>query len=218
MANISLRAPGTNQCRKPSGWLGRFVLRNMNSRHSKVTDWGLAHVEIGTQTDILDVGCGGGRTISKLATRAPGARVRGIDHSAASVAVSTRVNAETVAAGRVEVLEGSVSELPYSTDTFDLVTAVETHFHWPDLPQGVREVLRVLKPDGVLVLIAEVYRGASSATSVLIEKYAVAAGMTLLTEAGHRDLLETAGFVNVQTFTEPKKGWICCTGRKPARG
>ena len=217
MANISIRAPGTSQCSKPRGWLGRLVLRNMNSRHSKVTDWGLAHVEIGTQTDILDVGCGGGRTIGELVVLAPGARVCGIDHSADSVGVSTRVNAEAVAAGRVEVLQGSVSELPYFADTFDLVTAVETNFHWPDLPQGVREILRVLKPDGVLVLIAEVYRGASSATSAMIEKYSVAAGMTLLTEAGHRDLLETAGFVDVQIFTEPKKGWICCTGRKPAR-
>ena len=30
-----------NQCRKPTGWLGRFVLWSMNSSHSKVTDWGL---------------------------------------------------------------------------------------------------------------------------------------------------------------------------------
>jgi SAM-dependent methyltransferase len=216
MANISINAPGTSQCRKPTGWLGRFVLRNMNSRHSRVTDWGLAHVEIRTQADILDVGCGGGRTIGKLAALNPGAKVRGIDHSAASIAVSTRVNADAVAAGRVEVIEGSVSELPYSSDSFDLITAVETHFHWPDLPQGTREILRVLRPGGAFVLIAEVYRGAPSATSALLEKYAARAGMTLLTEAGHRDLLETAGFADVQVFTEPKKGWICCTGRKSA--
>ena len=42
---------------------------------------------------------------------------------------------------------------------FDLVTAVETHFFWPDLPNDVREVLRVLKPGGTFLLIAEVYRG-----------------------------------------------------------
>src|SRR5215471_286436 len=31
---------------EPTGWLGRLVLRNMNSRHSKVTDWGLSHASI----------------------------------------------------------------------------------------------------------------------------------------------------------------------------
>ena len=56
-----------NQCRKPSGWLGRWVLRNMNKRHSGVTDWGLSHVSIPRDAAILDVGCGGGRTIAKLA-------------------------------------------------------------------------------------------------------------------------------------------------------
>jgi 2-polyprenyl-3-methyl-5-hydroxy-6-metoxy-1,4-benzoquinol methylase len=55
------------QCQKPTGWLGRFVLWNMNSRHSKVTDWGLAHVSVEKHDTILDVGCGGGKTICKLA-------------------------------------------------------------------------------------------------------------------------------------------------------
>jgi hypothetical protein len=80
----------------------------------------------------------------------------------------------------------------------------------------VLEVLRVLKPGGVFVVVAEVYRGASSAASAMVEKYVVSTGMTLLTEAGHRELLEIAGLVEVQVFTEPRKGWICCTGRKPA--
>jgi ubiquinone/menaquinone biosynthesis C-methylase UbiE len=30
--------------------------------------------------------------------------------------------------------------------TFDMVTAVEMHDYWPDLPANVREILRVLKP------------------------------------------------------------------------
>jgi hypothetical protein len=64
VANGSARV---TQCPKPTGWLGRLVLRNMNSRHSKVTDWGLSHVAVGEHDTVLDVGCGGGRTVSKLA-------------------------------------------------------------------------------------------------------------------------------------------------------
>jgi hypothetical protein len=52
-----------NQCKKPTGWLGRFNLWTMNSRHSKLTDWGLTHISISKHDTILDVGCGGGRTV-----------------------------------------------------------------------------------------------------------------------------------------------------------
>jgi SAM-dependent methyltransferase len=107
-----------------------------------------------------------------------------------------------------------VSQLPYADDSFDLVTAVETHFWWPDLEGDVREVRRVVKPGGRLVVVGEVYKGAPSSMSKLVEKQAPSTGMKMLTEAEHRALLEDAGFAEVQVFTDPAKGWICATGRK----
>src|SRR5215470_9684151 len=92
-----------NQCRKPSGWLGRLNLRSMNQRHSKLTDWGLKHVSVGNQDTILDVGCGGGGTIHKLAAVAIQGKIYGIDLSEASVAVSTRKNRKSIETGRVEI-------------------------------------------------------------------------------------------------------------------
>ena len=86
----------------------------MNSRHSKVTDWGLSHASIRSQDIILDVGCGGGRTLSKLAEIATQGKVYGIDHSAESVAMATRTNKQWIDIARVEVREASVSRLPFS--------------------------------------------------------------------------------------------------------
>lgn len=88
-----------NQCRKPGWWIGRLVARNMNARHSEVTDWGLSHVSFETHFTILDVGCGGGRTINKLAAIASDGKVYGIDYSPASVAVARRTNAALIDAG-----------------------------------------------------------------------------------------------------------------------
>ena len=73
-----------NQCRKPSGAMGQRVLQAMNLRHSTVTDWGLGHTRIEPSFQILDVGCGGGRTVQKLAGLAPHGHVSGIDYSDAS--------------------------------------------------------------------------------------------------------------------------------------
>ena len=212
MTGISSRA---NPCKKPTGLLGRFVLRIMNSQHSKVTDWGLSHVSIGTHDSILDVGCGGGRTVNKLATIATQGKVCGLDYSKESVAVASRINREWINTGRVEIREGTVSQLPFPEDAFDLVTAVETHFWWPDLPAGMREVLRVLKPGGTLVIIAEIYKQAPTKTAVLAEKYLPFSGMTLLSVSEHRELFANAGFSDIQVMEERGKGWICGIGRKP---
>jgi ubiquinone/menaquinone biosynthesis C-methylase UbiE len=203
-----------NQCQNPTGWLGRLVLRNMNSRHSKVTDWGLSQASIGKQDIILDVGCGGGRTVSKLAAIATHGKVYGIDHSTESVAIAMRTNKQWIDIARVEIREASVSRLPFSDGAFDVITAVETHFWWPALPTDLREVLRVLKPGGRLIIIAEVYKGAAAFTSKAAERYSEKTGMALLSPEEHRDLFTGAGYSDVQVITEPSKGWICCIGSK----
>jgi ubiquinone/menaquinone biosynthesis C-methylase UbiE len=212
---VASRHAPVNQCSKPSGWLGRFTLWRMNLSHSKLTDWGLEHIPLENHRAILDVGCGGGRTVNKLAAIAARAKVYGIDYSQESVAATKRTNAEWIGLGRVEVQHGSVSQLPFLDGMFDLVTAVETHFWWPDLPGDMGEVCRVLKPGGTLIIIAEVYKGANTVASKLAEKYAWRTGMTLLSADEHRELFASAGFSNVQVTEERGKGWICGIGQKP---
>jgi ubiquinone/menaquinone biosynthesis C-methylase UbiE len=204
-----------NQCSKPTGWLGRFTVWRMNLSHSKLTNWGLGHISIDSHLTILDVGCGGGRTVSKLAAIAERGKVYGIDYSEESVAATKRTNARGMDADRVEVCHGSVSQLPFPDDMFDLVTAVETHFWWPNLAGDMREVFRVLKPGGTLVLIAEIYKGANTMAARLAEKYASRTSMTLLSVDEHRDLFINTGYSDVQVIEERGRGWICATGRKP---
>ena len=106
---MASRRTRVNQCQKPAGLLGRFVLWNMNSRHSKVADWGLSHISIDKHSTILDAGCGGGRTVNKLAAIAPQGKVYGVDFSKESVALAGRINRPWIDAGRVEIRKASVS-------------------------------------------------------------------------------------------------------------
>jgi ubiquinone/menaquinone biosynthesis C-methylase UbiE len=212
---VTSRTVPVNQCSKPTGWLGRFTLWRMNASHSGLTDWGLGHISVRDHDTILDVGCGGGRTVSKLAAMATQGKVCGVDYSEESITAAKRTNARGIDLGRVEIRHGSVSRLPFPDGMFDLVTAVETHFWWPDLPGDMREVFRVTKPGGTLVVIAEVYKGAITRVSKLAEKYAPRTGMVLLNVDEHRELLASAGFSEVQAIEERAKGWICAFGRKP---
>jgi ubiquinone/menaquinone biosynthesis C-methylase UbiE len=186
----------------------------MNARHSKLTDWGLEHVSIEKHSVILDVGCGGGRTVSKLAAMPAEGKVYGIDYSEESVAASKRTNARWIEINRVEIRHGSVSQLPFSDGMFDLVTAVETHFWWPNLQTDMREIFRVLKPSGKLIIIAEVYKGANTTVAKLAEKYASRTGMTLLSVDEHRELFAKAGYSDITVIEDRDKGWICGVGRK----
>ena len=204
-----------NQCSQPSGWLGRLNLWRMNKSHSKLTDWGLGHVSIQSHDIILDIGCGGGRTVSKLAAIATQGRVVGVDYSETSVEKSSKTNVKWIDTGRVEIRQGAVSQLPFPDNIFDLITAIETHFWWPDLPNDLREVFRVIKPGGMLLLIAEVYKGANTPTARLLEQQSARIGLQLLTVEEHRALLANAGFSDIQINLKEGTAWMSATGKKP---
>jgi ubiquinone/menaquinone biosynthesis C-methylase UbiE len=76
---------------------------------------------------ILDVGCGGGRTIQELVARVPAGKVYGVDYASASVAVATKLNASSIASGRADVRRGNVAALPYPPETFDVLRRREAH-------------------------------------------------------------------------------------------
>jgi ubiquinone/menaquinone biosynthesis C-methylase UbiE len=65
--------------------------------------------------------------------------------------VSRRANKQLIEAGQVEIRHGSVSSLPFSDSEFD--------YYWPDLVADMKEVLRVLKPGGTLMILGGAYKG-----------------------------------------------------------
>ena len=202
------------QVRRPSRIVGRAFLWLMNRSHANMTEWGLSQVPIADDATVLDVGCGGGRTIARIASGSPSRRVSGVDYSAESVATSRRTNAAAIAQGQVKIEQADVSKLPFDADTFDVVTAVETHYYWPDVAAGVREIRRVLRPGGQLAIMAETYRGETF--DLALRPVMALIGARYLTVQEHRALLEESGFVDAVVETKPGKGWLCAVGRRPA--
>jgi SAM-dependent methyltransferase len=109
-----------------------------------------------------------------------------------------------------------VSQLPFPDDRFDLVTAVETHYYWPDLLSDLREIRRVIRPGGVLLILAELHKGGGFDT---LTKFAMKAlRATHLTLDEFRALLAEAGYENVQVASHLVVRFIITVRHRGRRG
>jgi ubiquinone/menaquinone biosynthesis C-methylase UbiE len=201
-----------DQYKRPTGCRGRVVAALMNKGHEALTLWGLTYVNIEADSVILDVGCGGGKTLSRLAQKAPLGKVFGIDYSADMVAYSRKVNKKLMAENRVEIREGSVDKTGFPDNFFDLVTAIETYYFWPSLPDAFQEIKRVLKPGGHLLMVNEMVKDGvyEVENAEIIEKTQV--HIVPLEEI--RNTLQSVGFADVQVFTKVESPWNAVLARK----
>ena len=141
--------------RKPEGFGGKLMVAMMNVGHSAVARWGLQFLNAASDAKLLDCGCGGGANMKRLLKKCPQGIVKGIDYSPVSVEKARSLNRAAIQEGRCVVWQGSVERIIFAKDWFDAVTAFETVYFWPDLPQCFREVYRVLKPGGTFLICNE---------------------------------------------------------------
>jgi ubiquinone/menaquinone biosynthesis C-methylase UbiE len=202
-----------NQFKCPTGLHGRAVAELMNREHCGMTTWGLKHVKIKPDFVILDAGCGGGRTVSRLARRAFRGKVFGVDCSADMVKYGTELNRKLIDRGRLEIVEGLVEKLSFQDGFFDLVTAFETHYFWHSLATAFREIKRVLKPAGILLLVNEMVK--DGVYEVENAEMIAKAHVTLLPLKEIKGNLRNVGFVDVKVFTKAASPWNAVIAKKP---
>ena len=122
-----------------------------------------------------------------------------------------KTNRRLIEAGRVEIRHGSVSSLPFPDDMFDLVTAIESHYFWPDLVNDMKEVLRVLKPGGMMM--GGEYKGGKY--DKRNKQWVELADMAYHSVDEFDRLFCTVGCTEVQVLEDSDRGWMCGMGRKP---
>lgn len=197
--------------RKPKGFWGKMMIRNMNKNHYNVTGWGLSHYDFKKSDIALDIGCGGGRTVNRISSMV--SKAYGIDYSDLAVEKSKKYNKKQIKKCTVEISQASVSDLPFEDNTFDIVTAVETYYFWPDKLNDLKEINRVLKPQGTILMVFEMCR-----TEENPEKWQQVESLINIksvTEQEIIDILSDAGYVNIKTDTVKENSWLTATAQKP---
>lgn len=197
-----------NTC-KPEGLGGKLMVAMMNSGHAPLWKWGFSRIEVREDADSLDVGCGGGGNVKSLLQKCPKGKATGIDYSPVSVEQSQKCNRAAIDSGRCRILQGDVMALPFEQASFDLVTAFETVYFWPDLTKAFAEVNRVLKSGGTFLICNE-FNGKNPAEKKWEGKIE---GMSIYTAEQFAEQLKAAGFVQLKAATHPK-GWLCVTAQK----
>lgn len=92
----------------------------------------------------LDIGCGTGNYTIALAEK--GVTITGVEPSAV---MREQANARQ---SNVSFVTGSSENIPFADQYFDGVSAILTIHHWSSLAKGLKEIYRVLKTGGVLVI------------------------------------------------------------------
>ena len=127
----------------------------MEEHHLPIVEPMLALMDIEPADCILDVGCGTGWLVRRLAVLVPEGQVVGVDVSNEMIRRARLANARTP---NVKLLCGGVDKIPAENDSFTKVLSVESAYYWPDPAQGLREIHRVLRPGGSAWILINYYR------------------------------------------------------------
>ena len=206
MKDRTLRFLQNMKCPESNSY-GRAQLRGMNNRYSLLSTWGLSHVFFQRKRLVLDVGCGGGKNLKRLLNQSKNINAIGVDQSSESVKTSTRKNRRAVKSGRLQVVQGSVEALPFASNLFDLVTAVESVHYW-NIEKGLFEVYRTLKKGGQLLIVNE------TQSSDGLGAYLAEVGFKVYTKQQLESYLKQAGFSKIRTDVNENGKWITIVAEK----
>ena len=201
ISSESSSTPTESQFSRPSSLMGRLLLRCMNIGHGRLHQWGLKAAGIQLTDRVLDVGCGGGKAISRILEETR-REVAGVDHSPEAVKTARSVNRAAVSSGRLRIVESSVESLPFRDGFFDVVTAFETTYFWPELQAGLTEIHRVLNRGGRLVIANEFADRASAGA------WAGRLNMRVPDSDALAGAAYEAGFLMVDVSVHPHNGWL----------
>lgn len=113
----------------------------------------IEHIAPKEGQSILDAGCGFGGTIAQINERFDGLQLTGINIDSRQIERANQyVGKLAKPVNQIRFLVGDACRLPFSDGCFDAVVAVESIFHFPSRACFFKEVHRVLKPNGRLVL------------------------------------------------------------------
>jgi ubiquinone/menaquinone biosynthesis C-methylase UbiE len=141
-----------SQLRKPEGEEGIKTGVSMNQGNRFMNLQAIRILNPSPGDSILEIGMGNGMFVKDILEHDEMIRYTGFDHSALMVEEAKRINADAMAKGKADFLVGDVSTLPFPGRSFNKILTVNTIYFWKDNRAVLKELKRVLKPSGALII------------------------------------------------------------------
>jgi ubiquinone/menaquinone biosynthesis C-methylase UbiE len=176
--------------RKPHGKQARETYGAVDV-HSFTWEPVLEALALGPADRLVDVGCGGG-VFLRHAQAQTGCTVIGVDHSR-----------EMVRLARPLAVQGDAEQLPFDDAEFTAVSSIVAFFFFPDAPRALREMRRVLTPNGRVAI----YTTSPEAKGTMAAPYPLATRGHFYTDEELQRLALEAGFSTAQVTRPDESGW-----------
>jgi len=131
----------------PKGLSGRLAGRLMAANDEQQRELSQL-VEIPPKGSLCEVGFGPGVLLGLLRARFPDASLCGVDPST----VMLRQAARAIGDAAIDLRCAAAGDLPFEDDTFDVTVSFNTMQFWPDRNAGLREIRRVTRPGGKVLI------------------------------------------------------------------
>src|ERR1700676_4734910 len=141
-----------SQLRHPTGAAGSIVGWLMGLVNDEPNRLAVDALELGPGESVLELGFGPGWSLRTIAARTGGARVYGVDQSARMLEQARRMNEVAVSSGRMVLVQGPFSPLPWIDEMFDKVLLVNVLYFFDADGRDISEIYRVLRSGGRLVI------------------------------------------------------------------
>jgi len=132
-------------------------------------------LDIPEQSTIVDVGCGTGSALRYAAAKVKNGNLIGIDPVPRMIEIAKDITKKTEINNQIIFKVGSAEDLPVEDSLADIVFAFDSIDHWKDIQQGLKEILRILKPGGRFIIVKDLsVPGAKKALNGLEHKLGTA--------------------------------------------
>ncbi len=186
------------QLRKPEGEYGITLANELNQSNLALSEFTYDHMDLQDGDVVLEIGFGNGKLIPSIINAANDIDFVGIDISETMVDEATKYNKVYVASGMVELKVAGTDSIPYPANNFDKIATVNTLYFWDNPLDEAEEVYRVLKRGGKLCIGI---RPKSESKEFEFTKH----GFTLYSCEDAKNLLVSAGFIDVECFTKKEE-------------
>jgi ubiquinone/menaquinone biosynthesis C-methylase UbiE len=171
----------------------------MEDHHSDITDQTIAFMNIQPTDRILDLGCGTGWASRRLARMASGGEVVGLDVADEMLHRAEEASSEF---NNIRYVWGSAENIPALDSLFTKVLSVESFYYYADQNKALRELKRVMAPEGQLFILINLYKDNHYSLRWVGE---LKVPVQALSEAEYISLLERHGFRNVEAHRIPDR-------------